>query len=136
MPPANGKRVLVIGAGVIGLTTAVCLRRQGYGVTVVAEKFAPQVTSVVAGALWEWPPAVYGRHSENASLQREKGWCKRSYEIFAELSQDPATGVFMRTATFYFRYPIDDDSIQVRKLNELRHNVRAFVRNPSLIRPK
>jgi D-amino-acid oxidase len=39
----------------------------------------------------------------------------------------------MRTATFYFRHPIDDDSIQVRKSIELRHNVRAFVRNPSLI---
>lgn len=44
-------RVLVIGAGVSGLTTSLCLFRKGFKVTVVAEKFAPEITSVVAAAL-------------------------------------------------------------------------------------
>ena len=54
------EKVLVIGAGVSGLTTSLCLLRRGFAVIVVAEKFAPYITSVVAGALWEWPPAVCG----------------------------------------------------------------------------
>src|SRR5437867_1874041 len=44
-------RVLVIGAGVVGLTTALQARRAGYEVVVVAERFAPDITSVVAPAL-------------------------------------------------------------------------------------
>ena len=69
---AAGHRVLVIGAGVTGLTTALCLRREGFDVTVVAEKFAPDIVSVVAGALWEWPPAVCGAHHDEASLARSR----------------------------------------------------------------
>ena len=57
-------RVVVIGAGVIGLTAALCLRRRGFEVVVVADRFAPNITSVVAGALWEWPPAVCGHHRD------------------------------------------------------------------------
>ena len=61
-PARQPGRVLVIGAGVTGLTTSLCLRGRGFDVTIVAEKFAPDIVSVVAGALWEWPPAVCGHH--------------------------------------------------------------------------
>src|SRR5690242_9317807 len=105
----SGRRVLVLGAGVSGLTSALCLKRAGFEVTVVAEQFAPRVTSVVAGALWEWPPAVCGHHHDQVSLDRAKDWCARSYSIFADLARDPATGVFLRRGTFYFRQPIADD---------------------------
>ena len=74
----RSERVLVIGAGVSGLTSALCLRRRGFAVTVVAESFAPRVTSVVAGALWEWPPAVCGYHRDVDSLARSKVWCRTS----------------------------------------------------------
>ena len=76
----NNARVLVIGAGVSGLTTALCLRQKGFQVTVVAAKFAPSIVSVVAGALWEWPPAVCGFHQDQRSLDRSKQWCMISYE--------------------------------------------------------
>ncbi len=90
--PNNGRRaaaqrVLVIGAGVSGLTSALCLRRHGFDVTVIADRFAPRVTSVVAGALWEWPPAVCGHHHDQISLARAKAWCMTSYEVFAELAR-------------------------------------------------
>jgi D-amino-acid oxidase len=94
-----GSRVVVIGAGVIGLTTALTLRRKGFPVTLVADRFAPRVTSIVAGALWEWPPAVCGRHENEASLARAKDWCQVSYAAFAELSRDSTTGVFLRPVT-------------------------------------
>ena len=58
--PTSGPRVLVIGAGVSGLTTARCLQQRGFAATVIADRFQSATTSVVAGALWEWPPAVCG----------------------------------------------------------------------------
>src|SRR5271166_5824544 len=89
--------VLVIGAGVSGLTSALCLARQGYRVTIIAEQFAPQVTSVVAGALWEWPPAVCGNHVDEASLARSKPWCELAYQIFSDLSETASTtGVYVK----------------------------------------
>lgn len=57
MPQANIKRkVVILGAGVIGLTTAVVFSESGYEVTVVAEhvpgKLHPDYTSPWAGAHW------------------------------------------------------------------------------------
>lgn len=128
-----GRRVLVIGAGVSGLTTALCLRERGFQVTVIADRFAPQVTSVVAGALWEWPPAVCGQHQDAASLKRSKAWCELSYGIFTELARDKATGVFLRGATFYFRKPVRDDVRQWAKMQELQSHVRDFRHDAGLI---
>src|SRR5277367_1943654 len=100
--PGNGTatNVLVIGAGVSGLTSALCLSRRGFNVTVVADRFAPRVTSVVAGALWEWPPAVCGHHRDTVSLRRSKVWCRTSFDIFAELAKLPETGAFVRPANY------------------------------------
>ncbi|MFI5455929.1 MAG: FAD-dependent oxidoreductase [Isosphaerales bacterium] len=128
-----GKGVLVIGAGISGLTSALCLRQEGFEVTVIAELFAPRVTSVVAGALWEWPPAVCGHHHDLVSLARSKPWCETSYEIFADLAGDPATGVFFRPVTFYFKRPIAEDRWQREKMAELAGKVRQFKHDPSLI---
>jgi D-amino-acid oxidase len=131
--PASSRHILVIGAGVSGLTTAFCLLREGMRVTVVTEKLASQVTSNVAGALWEWPPAVCRHHEDPVALSRAKAWCKASYGEFEELSLKADTGVFMRPATFYFRRPIEEDPRAFRKMNELKAHVRDFVHSPALI---
>jgi D-amino-acid oxidase len=125
--------VLVIGAGVSGLTTALCLRQKGFGVTVVADRFAPHVTSVVAGALWEWPPAVCGRHDDRDSLARAKVWCQLSYGVFADLALDPETGVSLRPSNFYFKRPIEEDPLQREKMEELRNKVQGFTHDSGLI---
>jgi D-amino-acid oxidase len=127
------RAVLVIGAGVIGLTSALCLKRKGFRVTVLADRFAPQVTSVVAGALWEWPPAVCGRHQEGTSLARAKVWCAASYQVFAELAHDPRTGVYLRPVTFYFRRPVREDARQLAKMEELAGRVQGFRHDAALI---
>jgi D-amino-acid oxidase len=44
--------VLVIGAGVIGLSTAICLAEAGASVAVAAAELPPQTTSIAAGAVW------------------------------------------------------------------------------------
>ncbi|XP_046561547.1 D-amino-acid oxidase-like isoform X1 [Haliotis rubra] len=50
-----GKRVCVIGAGVSGLASAVCVQRQcpNVEVTLVADVFSPKTTSDVSGGFWE-----------------------------------------------------------------------------------
>jgi len=134
MTNSRGKgSVLVIGAGVSGLTSALVLKRQGFDVLVVADRFAPQVTSVVAGALWEWPSAVCGYHQDQTSLSRSKRWCATSYDIFADLAGNPNTGVFLRRATFYFNRPIEESRQQLEKMNELKKKVRGFVHDAGLI---
>jgi D-amino-acid oxidase len=129
----NGGAVLVIGAGISGLTSALCLARRGFQTSVIAEHFAPRVTSVVAGALWEWPPAVCGHQHDAACLARAKAWCETSYGTFADLAANPATGVFLRPVTFYFKQPVADDPRQREKMDELKGKVKEFRHDAALI---
>jgi D-amino-acid oxidase len=50
--PQTNTDVLVLGAGVIGLTTAICLAEAGLTVTVAAAEPPERTTSATAGALW------------------------------------------------------------------------------------
>ena len=52
--------VAVLGAGVMGLTSALILARRGHNVTVYADVMHPDTTSNVAGALW-LPSSLYDR---------------------------------------------------------------------------
>jgi D-amino-acid oxidase len=79
-----GERVVVIGAGAAGLTTAVVLAEAGASVHVIAEQ-VPGVTSLAAGAMWG-PYLVEPK-------EKVDHWGQQSLEIFRELAEDPATGV-------------------------------------------
>jgi D-amino-acid oxidase len=128
------RRVLVVGAGVSGLTTALCLARRGFQVTIVTDQVSPRTTSNVAGALWEWPPAVCGRHHDEALLAPSKEWSLTSYERFRELAEAPArTGVFLRPANFYFREPVEDNPVELTKMKELADHVLGFAHSAELI---
>jgi len=50
--PQTDTDVLVVGAGVIGLTTAICLAEAGLTVLVAAAEPPERTTSAAAGALW------------------------------------------------------------------------------------
>ena len=50
----------VIGAGVVGLSTAMLLVERGAKVTIYARDLTPNTTSVIAGGQW-WPASVYRR---------------------------------------------------------------------------
>ncbi|PWN04927.1 amino acid oxidase [Nocardioides silvaticus] len=88
-------RVIVVGAGVAGLTSAVRLAEDGHRVDVVARDLPRETTSVVAAALW-YPYLALPQ-------DRVTAWAARSYSRFAELAVDPATGVRMLTGTELFR---------------------------------
>jgi D-amino-acid oxidase len=79
--------VLVIGAGVSGLTTAVCLAEAGCSVTVAAAQRAPLITSAAAGAIW-------GPHLVGID-ERVTRWGAVTLARFAELATDPASGVHL-----------------------------------------
>jgi len=123
-------RVVVIGAGVIGLTTALCLRRRGRDVTLIADRFAPNVTSVVAGALWEMPPAVCGHQPD---LARARAWATACYRVFEDLAANPATGAFVRPVTFYFRKLVASDPALRDKITAVAAVARGFRHDPHLI---
>lgn len=88
-------RVVVVGAGVIGLTSAVRLAEAGHEVAVLARDLPRETTSAVAAALW-YPYLA-------APQDRVTGWAARSYEVFDQLAPDPATGVRMQSGTELFR---------------------------------
>jgi D-amino-acid oxidase len=78
------ERVVVVGAGVAGLTTAILLAEAGTPVHVIAEQ-VPGLTSLAAGAMWG-PYLVEPKDKVDR-------WGQRSLEVFRELAKDPATGV-------------------------------------------
>ncbi|CAL9567212.1 putative D-amino-acid oxidase [Streptomyces sp. enrichment culture] len=79
-----GEHVVVVGAGVAGLTTAVVLAEAGALLHVIAEQ-VPGVTSLAAGAMW----GPYLVEPKDKADQ----WGRRSLEIFRQLAEDPSTGV-------------------------------------------
>ncbi|MFE1229850.1 FAD-dependent oxidoreductase [Streptomyces sp. NPDC058745] len=76
--------VVVVGAGVAGLTTAVVLAEAGASVHVIAEQ-VPGATSLAAGAMW-------GSYLVEPKDKVDQ-WGQRSLEVFRELAEDPSTGV-------------------------------------------
>jgi len=81
-------QVAVLGAGVIGLTTAVTLQNAGYQVSIFAEKVSPNTTSDVAGG--QWAPSVVDHDNETSFRQL----LKAAYG--AHLSRGAAYGVHER----------------------------------------
>lgn len=78
--------VLVIGAGVIGLTTAVHLAEAGHQITVVADEI-PGRTSLAAGA--SWGPYHVAPHD------KVQGWSATTLSALTGLAQQRGTGVNM-----------------------------------------
>ena len=87
----NAQPIVVVGAGVSGLTSAICLAEAGWPVRVWAAAMPHQTTSVVAGAVWA-PP----RPPERAS--KTLAWTQHSLGVFRELADIPGTGVRMSPA--------------------------------------
>ena len=80
--------VVVVGCGVIGLTTAVRLREAGIDARIVAADPPERTTSAVAAAIW-YP---YRAYPEGDVLR----WGRSTFEVFTELAAAPEAGVRMR----------------------------------------
>jgi D-amino-acid oxidase len=93
-------RVVVVGAGVTGLTCAVRLAEAGHRVDVLARDLPLETTSVVAAALW-YP---YRAHPQD----RVTAWSATSYAEFAKLATEDGTGVRMLPGTELLAAPAPD----------------------------
>jgi D-amino-acid oxidase len=93
-------RIRVVGAGVVGLTSALRLAEAGHAVDVVAAATGEHTTSSVAAALW-YP---YRAYPEEAVTR----WSAISYRVFAGLASEPAAGVRLRLGRELFRRPVAD----------------------------
>ena len=89
------RRVIVVGAGVVGLSCAVRLLEAGHRVDVVARDLPLETTSAVAAALW-YPYRALPQ-------DRVTAWSRTSYDVFATLTGDERTGVRMLTGTEVLR---------------------------------
>ena len=91
--------VLVIGAGVVGLTTAICLAESGRRVGTRTAAPPGASTSAAAGAVWG--PVMTG------PAGRCREWARTSLEVLRELEADPATGVRSVTGQQVSRVPAE-----------------------------
>ncbi|CAN5587751.1 FAD-dependent oxidoreductase [soil metagenome] len=83
-------RVIVVGAGVVGLSCAVRLLEAGHRVDVVARDLPRESTSAVAAAIW-YPYRAFPQDLVTA-------WSARTYAVFTELA-DPGRGVSLLPGT-------------------------------------
>jgi D-amino-acid oxidase len=88
---AHSQQIVVVGAGVSGLTSAICLAEAGWPVRVWAAATLKRTTSAVAGAIW-LPPRPAERAAETL------GWVEHSLRVFADLAQDSNSGVQLAPA--------------------------------------
>jgi D-amino-acid oxidase len=122
---ANSPRILIVGGGVTGLITAWLLLDQGYRVTIISREWASygskqRLTSQIAGALWELPPAACGRQTVQDHLQLCQRWALESLAIYAQMLEYPelkrAFGIQMRMCTIYHTNRIPDDEVKTAKM--------------------
>jgi D-amino-acid oxidase len=83
----GGREALVVGAGVIGLTSAIRLQEAGWRVRIWAAEPPERTTSAVAAAIW-YPYRVGPEALVTA-------WGERSFAVFRRLAEDGETGVRM-----------------------------------------
>ena len=76
---------LVVGAGVVGLTTAISLAEAGLATRVVAADPPGRTTSFAAGAIWG--PV------RTAAAGPTLEWARTGLEVLSSLAGDPAAGI-------------------------------------------
>lgn len=90
------RRVIVVGAGVVGLSCAVRLLEAGHRVDVLARELPQETTSAVAAAIWS-PYSLPQEHMVR--------WARASSDAYVAIADDPASGVVVREGTEVFATP-------------------------------
>ena len=90
-------KIIVIGCGVIGLSSGIRLLEAGHEVAIWARDLPPHTTSNIAAAIW-YPYKV-------APEAKVVEWGRHSYRVFKELAAQPDTGVTIHGGFDLFRQP-------------------------------
>ncbi|KAK1218313.1 hypothetical protein PQX77_019005 [Marasmius sp. AFHP31] len=147
-PPSTNtepRHIVVIGAGVIGLTTSWALLDRGYKVTVISKEWPSSssyssttherlASQVGCTAMWSYP------HSPSSSTHnhREKQWSIDSYRIWSDIALAAAgvgkksnlSGITMLPSSHYFPHRIEENRIELTRMNEIRDTgVFGFTRD-------
>ncbi len=93
---------LVIGSGVIGLTTAISLAEAGLDTTIRTAGTGSETTSFAAGAVWG--PVRCG------PADRTVGWARTGLEVMTELADQPGTGIRLVSGREVSKTPADPES--------------------------
>ena len=128
-------RIIVVGAGVVGLSCAVRLLEAGHRVDVVARDLPRETTSAVAAAIW-YPYRALPQ-------DRVTAWAAASYAVFAALAApeeyggSPEVGVRMVPGTELFTSAQADPwwSAAVPRLDRVRDLPPGFVDGWSFTAP-
>ncbi|KPP81113.1 MAG: D-amino-acid oxidase [Oceanicaulis sp. HLUCCA04] len=122
---SNERTVAVLGCGVIGLTTALLLRRRGMDVTIYAQALPPHTTSNIAGAVWG-PSSLYRREAVDETFAaRFVDAARVSQRAFQHFANDPRYGVYwLRQYDFSLREPSGE-----REAQPLDHLYPGLVRH-------
>jgi D-amino-acid oxidase len=96
-------KITIVGAGISGLAAAYTLRGQKHTIKIIARGFTPDITSDRAAAFW------FPYHIRND--ERGIHWCKRSYEVYKNLSEDSSCGVSMQKLLKVVRQGVLEEEI-------------------------
>ncbi len=94
------KQILVLGCGVIGLTSGIRLLEEGYEVEIVAANIPPDTTSNIATAYW-YPFRVN-------PPEKVLPWAVITYDTYIELSKIPDIGVGFFNFIQIFAHQVKD----------------------------
>lgn len=91
------QQIIVIGAGVSGLSSGIRLLEAGFSVTILTREPPEHTTSAAAGAIW------YGWVTDD-----QRAWAITSLKEFQRLAQLPDSGVREIELRDLYPHPVDD----------------------------
>lgn len=94
------KQIAVVGAGVIGLTSAIRLLEAGHSVDIHARDITPHTTSDVAASFW--CPYRVGPHG------RALEWARFTRDVFSREMKHPECGISLTRNREIFKEPAKD----------------------------
>lgn len=118
-PNVTPKRAAVLGAGIMGLTTARLLQDRGWAVTIYTKALPPHTTSNIAGGQWS-PTSVFEEARASAAFQAQyKEAARLAHHAFQNLV---GSGYGVRWIENYFLNATHNpprDNYYLRELPEL-----------------
>lgn len=128
---AGHRRAVVVGAGLIGVTTAHELVQLGFDVTVVADEFGSSTLGVLAAPAWDWPRpqstgADRGHGGPDELDARRERWAAQTYRRLMSLTADPASGVTRRRTHVHLDRVAARDRGERRRTARIRGTVTSF----------